>query len=64
MLGEITGSVMTTKLNRGWRSKLSAHRGNSHGSALYVKLYARLQRSETAPGRATDLSRMCPFLSY
>lgn len=30
MLVEITGSVLTTKLSRGWGSKLSAHTGNSH----------------------------------
>lgn len=29
MLGEIMGSVMTTKLSRDGRSKLSAHIGNS-----------------------------------
>lgn len=32
MLGEMRGLVMTIKLSRGWRSKLSAFLiGNSHG---------------------------------
>lgn len=64
MLVEITGSVLTTKLSRGWGSKLSAHTGNRHSWVLYAKLYARLQRSETAPGRRLSLSGMCTFLRY